>query len=65
MLGMLMLSNYNVMTFLTNFKLRVPNRYDEFEGYPHWFWAFPSKHLEPITKDFHEKLQKAIEFILS
>ncbi|KAL5350350.1 hypothetical protein ACLOAV_003917 [Pseudogymnoascus australis] len=43
----------------------VPNRYDEFEGYPHWFWAFPSKHLESITKDFHEKLQKAIEFILS
>lgn len=39
--------------------------YDEYEGYPHWFWAFPSKHLESVTKDFHGKLHKAIEFVLS
>jgi versiconal hemiacetal acetate esterase len=43
----------------------VPNLYDEYTGYPHWFWAFPSEHLaEPIAK-YNENLKKAFKFVLS
>ena len=43
----------------------MPNLYDEYAGYPHWFWAFPSEHLaEPIAL-YNKNLKKGFEFVLS
>jgi versiconal hemiacetal acetate esterase len=42
----------------------VPNLYDEYEGYPHFFWSFPSEHLaEPIAA-YERNLEKAFQFVL-
>jgi versiconal hemiacetal acetate esterase len=42
----------------------VPNKGDEFVGYPHFFWAYPSKHLFEVKKEFDEKLLAGIKFVL-
>jgi hypothetical protein len=44
---------------------RVPNRYDEYTGYPHWFWAFPSKYLAEPIATFDRNLAKGFDFVLS
>ncbi|KAH8601498.1 Alpha/Beta hydrolase protein [Bisporella sp. PMI_857] len=42
----------------------VPNKSDEYTGYPHFHWSFPSKHLSEAISDFHSKLAHGFEFIL-
>jgi versiconal hemiacetal acetate esterase len=48
----------------TNFS-SVPNLYDEYAGYPHWFWAFPSEHLAEPTAAYNRNLTKGFKFVLS
>jgi len=43
----------------------VPNLYDEYTGYPHWFWAYPSEHLAEPKALYYKNIQKAFEFALS
>ncbi|KAG9247155.1 arylacetamide deacetylase [Calycina marina] len=43
----------------------VSNRADEYTGYPHWFWGYPSKHLVQLRKDYFSNMKKGFEFILS
>ncbi|KAJ9636305.1 hypothetical protein H2201_007836 [Coniosporium apollinis] len=44
---------------------RVPNMSDEYEGYPHYFWTFPSKLLDEPRTQYVEKLLKGVDFVLS
>jgi hypothetical protein len=50
---------------LTDEAIRVPNLYDEYIGYPHWFWAFPSHHLAEPTAEYDRNLKTGFEFVLS
>jgi versiconal hemiacetal acetate esterase len=43
---------------------RVPNIYDEYEGYPHWFWAYPSEHLKDPVEKFYDNFKKGLKFVL-
>jgi len=43
----------------------VPNMYHEYDGYPHWFWVFPSDHLKSTREEFWVKLLEGFKFILS
>jgi len=43
----------------------VPNIYDEFAGYPHFFWAYPSPLLADIRADYSRNLLKGFKFVLS
>jgi len=43
----------------------VQNLYDEYAGYPHWFWAFPSEHLAQPRAEYDRNLKKGFEFVLS
>ncbi|EPE24258.1 alpha/beta-Hydrolase [Glarea lozoyensis ATCC 20868] len=42
----------------------VSNRYEEYEGYPHWFWVYPSEHLKEPVEKFFSNLKKGFEFVL-
>jgi versiconal hemiacetal acetate esterase len=54
----------NVIKVIIINRHSVPNLYDEYEGYPHFFWSFPSDHLtEPIAA-YERNLEKAFEFVL-
>jgi versiconal hemiacetal acetate esterase len=44
---------------------RVPNKFHEFEGYPHWFWTFPSRHLAGAIKEYNQKLLEGFNFIMT
>lgn len=44
---------------------RVPNIYDEYAGYPHWFWAFPSEHLAQPIAEYHRNIEKGFQFVVS
>jgi versiconal hemiacetal acetate esterase len=39
--------------------------YDEFAGYPHYFWTFPSKHLTSTSERYFEKLVAGHKFVVS
>lgn len=43
----------------------VPNKYDEFSGFPHYFWTFPSKQLDKSRAEYLDKLGKGLDFVLS
>lgn len=43
----------------------VPNLYDEYVGYPHYFWSYPSEHLARPTAEYFKNMKKAFEFVLS
>ena len=43
----------------------VPVRFDEYDGYPHYFWTFPGPSLEEPTRDYYEKLEQGVKFVLS
>jgi hypothetical protein len=43
----------------------VPNIYDEYPGYPHWFWAYPSEHLAEPVAEYNKNLKRGFEFVLS
>lgn len=44
---------------------RVPNEYEEYAQLPHYFFAFPSTHLEALRKEYFEKTAKGIEWIIN
>jgi versiconal hemiacetal acetate esterase len=43
----------------------VQVRYDEFDGYPHYFWTFPGPSLEQPARDYLKKLGNGVKFVLS
>jgi versiconal hemiacetal acetate esterase len=43
----------------------VPVRYDEFDGYPHYFWTFPAPSLEGPARDYLRKLEQGVKYVLS
>jgi versiconal hemiacetal acetate esterase len=43
----------------------VDVKYDEYPGYPHYFWTFPSKHLEQPAAEYIDSLVKGVQFVLS
>ncbi|KAF4636558.1 hypothetical protein G7Y89_g1517 [Cudoniella acicularis] len=43
----------------------VPTVYDEYLGYPHWFWAYPSEHLKEPIAEYNRNLKKGFDFVLS
>jgi hypothetical protein len=43
----------------------VPNIYDEYTGYSHFWWTFPSEHLAKPIADFNEKLANGFQFVMS
>lgn len=44
---------------------RVAVQYDEYEKLPHYFFAFPSTHLDVVREDYFKKTAKGIEFVVS
>jgi versiconal hemiacetal acetate esterase len=44
---------------------RVPNKLDFYEGYPHFFWMWPSAKLEVPRKEFYANLAKGVQFVIS
>jgi versiconal hemiacetal acetate esterase len=44
---------------------RVNVKYDEYAGYPHYFWTFPSSALKEPAEQYNANLVKGIEFVLS
>ncbi|KAF1935062.1 arylacetamide deacetylase [Clathrospora elynae] len=43
----------------------VPNKYDLYEGYPHFFFAWPSPKLDGPKKHFYGNLATGVNFVLS
>lgn len=43
----------------------VKVKYDEFPGYPHYFWTFPSKHMKSTAADYMAKVDDGIKFVVS
>ncbi|KAL4808306.1 Alpha/Beta hydrolase protein [Aspergillus unguis] len=43
----------------------VKVRYDAYEGFPHYFWSYPSKYLEMASEEFHRNLFGALEWLHS
>jgi versiconal hemiacetal acetate esterase len=43
----------------------VKVKYDEFPGYPHYFWTYPSKHLKATAEEFMTKAVSAIKLVVS
>jgi versiconal hemiacetal acetate esterase len=46
-------------------KAGVEVKYDEFKGYPHYFWTFPAPQLAEPTRDYLEKVVNGIKFVTS
>ena len=44
---------------------RVKVKYDEYAGYPHYFWTFPAASLKEPAEQYNSNLVKGIEFVLS
>jgi versiconal hemiacetal acetate esterase len=45
--------------------LGVPVSFDEYAGYPHYFWTYPGPSLKEPTDEYYTKLVKGVEFVLS
>ncbi|KAF2841028.1 hypothetical protein M501DRAFT_1002123 [Patellaria atrata CBS 101060] len=43
----------------------VPNKYDEFEKVPHFFYAFPAPCLKKLSEDYFSRITKGIEYVIS
>jgi versiconal hemiacetal acetate esterase len=43
----------------------VPNRLDMYEGYPHFFMAWPSPKLDEPKKKFYDQLAEGVKFLLA
>ncbi|KAF1990417.1 alpha/beta-hydrolase [Aulographum hederae CBS 113979] len=43
----------------------VPNKYDEYPGYPHYFWSFPADALRKPREEYLRNLVNGVEFVLS
>jgi versiconal hemiacetal acetate esterase len=46
-------------------KAGVPVRYDEYEGYPHYFWSYPGPSLKAASEEYYSNLAKGVDFVLS
>jgi hypothetical protein len=42
----------------------VPNKYDEYAELPHYFFAFPSPHLDALRDDYYAKTINGIVWII-
>lgn len=40
-------------------------KFEEFVGYPHYFWTFPAPQLADVAQDYRQKVASGIKFILS
>ncbi|KAF2093842.1 alpha/beta-hydrolase [Rhizodiscina lignyota] len=43
----------------------VPYKYDEYPGYPHYFWTFPAQSLKAPAAEYNKNLVDAVKWILS
>src|ERR1700761_740243 len=43
----------------------VPVKFDEYAGYPHYFWTFPAPSLKEVTKEYFKKLSQGLDFVVS
>ncbi|KAF2669342.1 alpha/beta-hydrolase [Microthyrium microscopicum] len=39
-------------------------KFDEFKGYPHYYWTFPAPCLKDAQKEYHDKLIAGIKYVL-
>ncbi|KAH6714948.1 arylacetamide deacetylase [Leptodontidium sp. MPI-SDFR-AT-0119] len=37
----------------------------QYPGYPHWFWAFPSKHLTEPIAEYDRNLKRGFDFVVA
>lgn len=44
---------------------RVPNKLDVYEGYPHFFFAWPSPKLDEPRKRFFDDMAAGVNYVLS
>ncbi|KAF2790604.1 hypothetical protein K505DRAFT_282308 [Melanomma pulvis-pyrius CBS 109.77] len=44
---------------------QVPNKLDFYEGYPHYFWTWPSSKLDEPRKEYLANLAKGVQFVVS
>lgn len=51
--------------FSADTKHSVPNAYDEYQGYPHYFWTFPGDMLKEIQQEYTDKLIEGVRFVIS
>jgi hypothetical protein len=42
----------------------VPNKYDEYAELPHYFFAFPSPHLDALRDNYYAKTINGIVWII-
>lgn len=43
---------------------RVPNKCDEYDGLPHYFFAFPSSHLDNLRQEYFKKTADGIKWVI-
>ncbi|KAL3457614.1 Alpha/Beta hydrolase protein [Aspergillus heterothallicus] len=41
----------------------VPMKYDAYDGFPHYFWSYPSKFLKADSDVFHQNMFAAVEWL--
>jgi len=49
---------------VSNMLFSVPILYDAYEGYPHFWWTFPSEHLKKEIELFDVNLANGFKFVL-
>jgi versiconal hemiacetal acetate esterase len=43
----------------------VSVKYDEFSGFPHYFWTFPAPSLEQPSNEYLRKVGNGVKYVLS
>lgn len=43
---------------------RVPVKYDEYDKLPHYFFAFPSSHLDALRQEYFKKTSEGIRWVI-
>ncbi|KAL2798446.1 Alpha/Beta hydrolase protein [Aspergillus keveii] len=41
----------------------VPLKYNAYEGFPHYFWSYPSKFLKADSDKFHQNMYAAVDWL--
>jgi len=44
---------------------RVQVKYDEYPGYPHYFWSFPAPSLKEPSAEYLKNLVAGVKWVLS
>ena len=44
---------------------RVTTQYDEYEGLPHYFFSYPSSHLDRAREHYYQNTAKGMSFVAS